>query len=110
MFENGPRSDRLPDLIVRWKETPAAAHHALVSDRLGRIERETPGRIPNGRSGNHRSEGLLIARGTGIAAGTTIDQGADILDLAPTALDLLGVEPATPLFGRPIPLVRVGSR
>ncbi len=110
VFENGARTDRLPDLIVRWKDTPAAAHRALFSDRLGRIERETPGRIPNGRSGNHRSEGLLIARGTGITAGTTIDQGADILDLAPTAIDLLGVDPPGLLFGKPIPLLRPNSR
>jgi predicted AlkP superfamily phosphohydrolase/phosphomutase len=109
LFKNGPRSDRLPDLVVRWKETPAAVHHALVSDRLGRIERATPGRIPNGRSGNHRSEGLLIARGPGVPAGTKLEHGADILDLAPTALDLLGLEPTNRLIGKTIPLEERGD-
>jgi len=109
LFENGPQADRLPDLVVRWKETPAAVHHALVSDRLGRIERATPGRIPNGRSGNHRSQGWLIARGPGIPAGATLEREAHILDLAPTALDLLGAESAVPLAGKPIPLEQEGN-
>ena len=65
VFPQGERSDRLPDLIVRWSEAPAASHRAIASDDYGRIERATPGRIPNGRSGNHRSSGWLIARRPG---------------------------------------------
>jgi predicted AlkP superfamily phosphohydrolase/phosphomutase len=94
------RNDRLPDLIVRWSETSAALHEAIEAPQLGRIVRATPGRIPNGRSGNHRSSGFLIARGPGIAAGTRLAPGADILDLPPTALARLGARSRVPLAGK----------
>ena len=107
VFPAGERIDRLPDLIVRWSESSAAPHEAIESPSLGRIVRATPGRIPNGRSGNHRLTGFLIARGPGIAAGARLPDGADILDLAPTALARLSVSPTTPLAGKVIePLAR----
>ena len=108
VFPRGERSDRLPDLIVHWSDASAAPHRAIVSDRFGRIERATPGRIPNGRSGNHRSSGWLMARGPGIAPGTRLAPGADILDLAPTAVARLGVSCRAPLAGRAL-LQLVGS-
>lgn len=106
VFPDGERKDRLPDLIVRWKETSGAHHVAVESVRFGRIARATPGRIPNGRSGNHRGVGFLFARGSGIAAGSRLPADADILDLAPTALARLGVRPSAPLAGKVLqPLV-----
>jgi hypothetical protein len=42
-----------------------------------------------GDSGCHRREGIFIAHGPGLQRGHTID-GADILDLAPTIMHLLG--------------------
>jgi predicted AlkP superfamily phosphohydrolase/phosphomutase len=104
LFETGPCSDLLPDLVVRWKDSSARIHEAIVSDRFGRIERATPGRIPNARSGNHRGEGLVIVRGEGIPAGARLDDRAHILDLAPTVLALLNAKTAAPLSGKPIPL------
>jgi predicted AlkP superfamily phosphohydrolase/phosphomutase len=103
LYPDGERRDCLPDLVVRWSDTPAKDHVALDSPRLGRVARSTPGRIPNGRSGNHRGEGFLIARGAGIAAGTRLSPGADILDLAPTAVRMLGTRAAVPLAGRVLP-------
>ncbi|HET8625300.1 MAG TPA: alkaline phosphatase family protein [Gemmatimonadales bacterium] len=103
VFPPGERSDRLPDLIVRWSDAPAGPHRAIVSDRFGSIERATPGRIPNGRSGNHRSSGWLMARGPGITPGTPLGRGADILDLAPTAVARLGAVCGAPLAGRALP-------
>jgi predicted AlkP superfamily phosphohydrolase/phosphomutase len=100
VFPRGARDSRLPDLIVRWSPTSAAAHVAVESRQYGRIERTTPGRIPNGRSGNHRSIGFLIARGPGIAPGGTLPDGADILDLAPTVARRLGVRCTAPLAGK----------
>ena len=97
---SGSRNDRLPDLIVRWSETSAAPHKAIEAPLLGRIVRATPGRIPNGRSGNHRSSGFLIARGPGIPAGTRLATGADILDLPPTVLARLGARSQVPLAGK----------
>ncbi len=104
VFMDADRTTRLPDLLVLWDETPAASHSAVESERYGRVERSTPGRIPNARSGNHRPEGFLVAQGDGISAGSRIRADAHILDLAPTILDLLGTRAATPLAGRPLSL------
>ena len=107
VFPPGERMDRLPDLIVRWADTSAATHAAIESPSLGRIERATPGRVPNGRSGNHRPVGFLLARGPGIAAGARLPAGADILDIPPTALARLGARATVALAGKVIePLAR----
>ncbi len=106
VWGDGERMDRLPDLIVRWVDTPAKVHEALASDRLGRIERETPGRIPNGRSGNHRGEGFLVASGPGIPSDAALEAPGDIRDLAPTVLELLGHPALEGLEGRPLTLAR----
>jgi predicted AlkP superfamily phosphohydrolase/phosphomutase len=100
VFPAGERSDRLPDLIVRWAPTSGASHEAVDSPSLGRILRATPRRIPNGRSGNHAPTGFLIARGEGITPGGQLEPGADILDLAPTALRRLGVDTRIDLAGK----------
>jgi predicted AlkP superfamily phosphohydrolase/phosphomutase len=104
LFENGPCSDLLPDLVVRWADSPARTHEAIVSDRFGRIDRATPGRVPNGRSGNHRGEGLLLVCGDGVPAGARLTDGAHVLDLAPTVLALLDAKASVPLSGKPIPI------
>jgi predicted AlkP superfamily phosphohydrolase/phosphomutase len=103
IFAEGPALDRLPDLVVCWQDSPAT-HRAVVSSRFGRIERATPGRIPNGRSGNHRPEGFVIARGEAVPPGSSLN-GVDILDLAPTALDLLGARRSEVMPGTPIGLI-----
>jgi predicted AlkP superfamily phosphohydrolase/phosphomutase len=100
VFAGGDRIDRLPDLIVRWKETSGAPHLAVESARFGRVARATPGRIPNGRSGNHRPTGFLIARGPGIGAGERLQPDADILDLAPTVVHRMGTSTRLPLAGK----------
>jgi predicted AlkP superfamily phosphohydrolase/phosphomutase len=100
VFPSGERMDRLPDLVVRWHGASGATHEAITSPTLGRIARATPGRIPNGRSGNHAPEGFLMARGAGIAAGGRLEPGADILDIAPTALRRLGARAGVPLAGK----------
>ena len=102
VFPAGERSSRLPDIIVRWSASSGASHHAIESPQMRRIQRATPGRIPNGRSGNHAPHGFLIARGPGIAAGATLESGADILDLAPTALARLRATSRLPLAGKPL--------
>jgi predicted AlkP superfamily phosphohydrolase/phosphomutase len=85
---SGENLHRLPDLIVPWADTPACAHRAVVSPKFGRVAWPTPGSNPEGRSGNHNPYGFLLACGPDIAPGPVT--GADILDLAPTILTLLG--------------------
>ena len=100
VFPPGERRHRLPDLIVRWSPSSGAPHAALISPAFGRVVRSTPGRIPNGRSGNHAPYGFLLARGPGIPSGAELEPGADILDLAPTAVHRLGGRSRVPLAGK----------
>ena len=100
LYQNGDRRDRLPDLLIRWTDAPAKDHVALESPRFGRIERATPGRVPNGRSGNHRGRGFLVAQGPGVLAGSRLGADANILDLAPTVVRMLDTRTTTPLAGR----------
>ena len=103
VFE-GEHLDDLPDMVVRWAETPASRHRAVASPKFGVIPWPTPGRNPEGRSGNHRGQGMLIAAGPGIEPGT-ID-GVDILDIAPTILSLLSQPVPAEMEGRPLNLLR----
>jgi predicted AlkP superfamily phosphohydrolase/phosphomutase len=100
----GPRLAELPDMVVRWVESPASMHRAVRSPKYGEIPWPTPGHNPEGRSGNHRSQGMLIAAGAGIKSGTIKD--AHILDLAPTILTLLDQPVPAEMEGKPIKLVR----
>jgi predicted AlkP superfamily phosphohydrolase/phosphomutase len=59
----GLRSSALPDLLVRWSETPACRHRVLHSPKLGSVPWPVPGRHPDGRSGNHRGQGFLLGAG-----------------------------------------------
>lgn len=95
IYPDGERRDDLPDLVVKWAYTSAAAHRAIRSDRYhATIPWPMPGRHSSGRSGNHRPHGFLVAAGSGITPGTKLEK-AHILDLIPTVLDLFGLA-ATP--------------
>lgn len=108
IYPDGPHRDLLPDLVVRWTETPAALHRAIASPRFGAIPWPTPGRNPSGRSGNHRGEGILVAVGPGFPGGGRID-GGHVIDLAPTACRLLGVETPGAMRGRALAGSRSGE-
>lgn len=103
VFGDGPGIDLLPDLIVRWPDTPADAHVSVESPLYGVVRRSTPGRVPNGRSGNHRPEGIFIAAGDRIPRTEGPGIRADVLDLAPTVLSMLGEDVPRELDGKAIP-------
>jgi len=96
--DHGPRAD-IPDLTVVWEDRPAAERDEIVSEPFGSVRWPTPGAYADGRSGNHRSEGFGLLSGAGIAAGA-LSPDAGVLDLAPTALDLLGLDPLPGMYGR----------
>lgn len=98
IYPRGRRADYLPDLTVVWDDRPAAERDEIRSERFGSVRWPTPGAYPDGRSGNHRSEGFAVARGRGFGQGSL--RGATMLDLAPTALDLLGLAPLPGMVGR----------
>ncbi len=98
----GRKLDWLPDLIVTWDDEPASKHRALASPKFGTVPWPTPGRDPDGRSGTHHAQGVLIAAGPGVKSGN-IENG-HILDLAPTILALLGRPVPDEMEGKVIPL------
>ncbi|MEP7313562.1 MAG: alkaline phosphatase family protein [Pseudomonadota bacterium] len=80
----GDRADDLPDLAVEWAaESPIDALRSTSVGTLSLSVREL-------RSGNHRSEGFLLARGPAFVTGAERLEG-DILQIAPTLLLLHGV-------------------
>jgi predicted AlkP superfamily phosphohydrolase/phosphomutase len=86
-FFSGEKLHRLPDLIIHWADSPSCKHRAVISPQFGRIVWPTPGKNPEGRSGNHKPEGFLFAYGPDIKKSEV--SNIHILDLAPTILRLL---------------------
>lgn len=100
IYPDGAMQSHLPDILIRWTATAAARHRALISPQFGKVAWPTPGTHPQGRSGNHRSQGFVIGAGPDIASVTR--PGAHILDLAPTAYALLGLDQPSAMRGRPL--------
>jgi predicted AlkP superfamily phosphohydrolase/phosphomutase len=96
----GPdRHADVPDLMVVFR-TDVGQITACRSERVGVIRAgtynpDTP------RSGDHTVESRLWAVGPGIEPGTRLPE-ANVLDLAPTVLDLLGVPLPDDLDGHPL--------
>lgn len=91
---SGPFVDNAPDLMIEWsldqgysylfkKSKPGNGNGVPIS-RLAENE------IKKSKSGDHRDCGLFIAAGGGIRKQNEI-KGADLIDLAPTILYLLGL-------------------
>ncbi len=98
-FGDGPMRGYLPDLVVQWVDSPAVNHRQIVSERYGSVAWPTPGRHPLGRSGNHRRTGFLLVAGPELER-TPLTGPVRIIDLAPTALDLLGLPLPSSFRGR----------
>ncbi len=92
----GEHLDELPDLIVQWAAD--APIDALTSPRIGTVS----GRLPDVRSGAHTTYGFLLGAGRDIAGHGTLPD-ANIMDVAPTVLRLLGEPVSQDLDGRILP-------
>jgi len=88
----------LPDLVVKWRETPSFKHREIISPLYGSIPWPTPGRNLEGRSGNHRPQGFLIAKGDRFAPDSSLGP-VEITDLAPTILNILGLPISSKMEG-----------
>jgi predicted AlkP superfamily phosphohydrolase/phosphomutase len=90
----GPGTAAMPDLLVEWnRDRPI---RSIAAPGCGRIDGEWTG----ARSGDHRSGGMLFARGLGGEPGSK-HEPVRVVDLAPTICAALG----TPLIetdGRPL--------
>ncbi|MCL4693078.1 MAG: alkaline phosphatase family protein [Candidatus Hydrogenedentes bacterium] len=93
----GEHADRLPDLSVVWSDKHPI--RALRSPRVGTVRGENPERRP----GAHSNVGFLTAAGRGIRAGAPLEN-ARLIDLAPTVLHAIGIDPGEEMDGRPLPL------
>lgn len=97
-YHGACRSD-LPDLIIEW-DTGHPLGTAVAGNGAGAIVRARSPRIGSVegvntycRTGDHRVNGLFVARGPGIPEGR-LDRVASNLDLAPTFAAMLGSEMA----------------
>ena len=90
---HGPHAHLAPDLTVvlrDWRYRTIGLHdfttNKLISPSFG-------------PTGDHRMEGVLIASGPAVKTGATLEP-ADLLDIAPTILHLLGVPVPADMDGR----------
>ena len=80
---DGSELHRIPDILIDFGERPYVASDRLAASSI--VER-----LPaSGGGGRHRRYGIVLAAGPGVEPGT-ID-GANIVDLAPTALHAMGL-------------------
>lgn len=94
----GPERPHLPDLVVSW-DPDARVLDELHSERCGRIKGVAGYQTAPYYTGNHRPNAFVLARGPHVPAGGTLADG-DILDIAPTTLALLGVDPPAHFEGK----------
>ena len=89
----------LPDLMVVFR-TDLGALEACHSPRVGLV-RAPVLTARNNRTGDHTPQSRLWVVGPGVAAGGAASQ-ANVLDIAPTVLELLGVPLPGGIDGRPL--------
>ncbi len=92
---DGERLEELPDLLVLWARSGPS--DAVTSPRTGEVRRRKLLR----RTGDHTTEGFLIARGRGIAP-ARLDRPVPVTAVAPTVAAILGV-PMPKADSAPIP-------
>jgi predicted AlkP superfamily phosphohydrolase/phosphomutase len=94
----GPRRDYLPDVVVNW-DFDAKVLSELASDRCGLVRGQAGFEVAPFYTGNHRPAAFVLARGPRIAENNTLT-GGHIVDLAPTILSILRVDPPQHMDGQ----------
>jgi predicted AlkP superfamily phosphohydrolase/phosphomutase len=99
---HGPYVDRVPDLIVEWA-MDGNYSYLFRPSQPGDSQKPTVARIPDAerrtvKSGDHRDYGMLIAHGDAVTPGEM--RGAEIQDMAPTFLHLLGLPVPSDMDGK----------
>jgi predicted AlkP superfamily phosphohydrolase/phosphomutase len=87
LFGTGDRAHQLPDLIVKWVDTPATRLDGLRSERFGTVRRHGVG---SGRSGNHTEGDAWALVVPGSSSHATLDRAPRLEDVAATAAALAG--------------------
>ncbi|MGH6943147.1 MAG: hypothetical protein ACREH6_02860, partial [Geminicoccaceae bacterium] len=94
----GPERAHLPDLVVSW-DPDARVLAEIEAPVAGRIVGQAGHRVSPFYTGNHGPAAFVAARGPRVPAGAEL-RGGHILDLAPTILAALGVDPPPHFEGR----------
>jgi predicted AlkP superfamily phosphohydrolase/phosphomutase len=89
----GEYADAAPDIVIDWKGMEYWSFDVLSGGR------KIIGPNLSTRSGGHQMNGIFLARGPGIAPGTRLD-GANIVDVAPTVLQLMQLPVPDRMDGR----------
>jgi predicted AlkP superfamily phosphohydrolase/phosphomutase len=98
----GEQRPALPDLVLNW-ELEAQVLSDLASDRCGLVSKAASYETAPYYVGNHRPAAFVLARGPRIAEHEVLT-GGHIVDIAPTILTMLGVDPPPHLDGRVWPM------
>jgi predicted AlkP superfamily phosphohydrolase/phosphomutase len=91
---HGPHAHLAPDLTVvpgDWRYRTIGLHDFTTNKVISPAF---------GPTGDHRMEGVFIAKGPAFRAGAALADDADLLDIAPTVLRLLGVSVPADMDGR----------
>jgi predicted AlkP superfamily phosphohydrolase/phosphomutase len=89
----GRRSDLLPDLVVRWAQTPSTGIKGVRSERYGEIRRRPAG--GTGRNGSHTAEAFALVV-PGPSQERTPGRPARVTDIGPTICAVLGANGDVP--------------
>lgn len=95
----GPRIDSLPDLVLTLKDHRCTTRHSFGSPGGPVFSKPQEDFGPLSHTGSHRPAGILIGAGPRFRGKIPRDK-ADIIDIMPTCLDLLGIEAPGHLDGR----------
>jgi predicted AlkP superfamily phosphohydrolase/phosphomutase len=82
----GRHADRLPDLVVRWADRPAAALAEVRSQRFGTVRRQGGG---SGRSGNHTAGDAWALTVPGRSRHAEPSREPRLVDVAATVLETI---------------------
>ena len=94
----GPERQHLPDVVISW-DFDAKLLDRVQGPASGLVTGKCGYQVPAYYSGNHRPNAFVLGYGAGIASGASLD-GGHIVDLAPTILVALGVDPPAHFEGR----------
>lgn len=101
---HGEHVPAAPDLILNWWEAPTftmAKSHPKFSGRPSVFYPSAPARAGQDITGIHRRDGILVTAGPRLAQSSGAQpSSADIVDIAPTVLALLGVDVPADMDGR----------
>lgn len=84
----GPQKDLAPDIVLEPCLSNADAGRNFSLGRRMRVQESGQLFVDTGPSGEHSPDGILLAMGPGLKRGAVVE-GAEISDIAPTALYLL---------------------